>query len=217
MSCCGLSSTGLNNIDANELTADNATIFSNLNVSGYSFLNNVLINNNTTLLSSLNVSDFTTLNNNTTLLSSLNVSGFSTLNNNTTLLSSLNVSGNSTLRSITLNKNNVDSTGDSLNFYYNTPGVYFTDNEYSSYFSLNSNVVTNGGGVAVEPFIRVYNRMWKNGANTAMDLKTFGNSNSGVNSDVVIRLDSGGNPTPGTNSGKITYNINGSDKHIMTS
>ena len=79
MSCCGLSSTGLNNIDANELTSDNATIFSNLNVSGFSFLNNVLIDNNATLLSSLNVSGFTQLNNNTTLLSSLNVSGFTTL------------------------------------------------------------------------------------------------------------------------------------------
>jgi len=61
MSCCGLSSTGLNNIDANELTSDNITVFSNLNISGYSFLNNVLINNNTTLLSSLNVSGFTTI------------------------------------------------------------------------------------------------------------------------------------------------------------
>ena len=52
MSCCGLSSTGLNNIDANELTSDNITVFSNLNVSGYSFLNNlnVLINNNTTVI-----------------------------------------------------------------------------------------------------------------------------------------------------------------------
>ncbi len=59
--------------------------------------------------------------------------------------------------------------------------------------------------------------MFKNGANTAMDLKTFGNSNSGVNSDILIRLDSGGNPTPGTNSGEKTYNINGFDKHIMTS
>ncbi len=49
--------------------------------------------------------------------------------------------------------------------------------------------------------------------------KTFGNSNSNVNSDVLIRLDSGGNPIPGpnSNSGKIIYNINGSDKHIMTS
>ena len=146
------------------------------------------------------------------MLSSFNVSGFSTFNNNTTLLSSLNVFGNSTLRSITLNKNNVDSTGDSLNFYYNNPGSYFTDNGYSSYFSLNSNCVTNNG-VAVEPFIRVYNRMLKNGANTAMDLKPFGNSNSNVNSDVLIRLDSGGDPTPGANSGKIIYNING----LMTS
>ncbi len=37
MSCFSLSSTGLNNIDANELTSDNITVFSNLNVSGYSF------------------------------------------------------------------------------------------------------------------------------------------------------------------------------------
>ena len=43
MDYCGLSSIGLQNIDANELTSDNATIFSNLNVSGYSFFNNVLI------------------------------------------------------------------------------------------------------------------------------------------------------------------------------
>ena len=39
MDCCGLSSTGLQNIDANELTADTATILSNLNISGYSFFN----------------------------------------------------------------------------------------------------------------------------------------------------------------------------------
>ncbi len=61
--------------------------------------------------------------------------------------------------------------------------------------------------------------MFKNGVNSAIDLKTFGNSNSGVNRDVLIRLDSGGNPIPGpnSNSGKIIYNLNGSDKHIMTS
>ncbi len=34
--CCGLSSTGLNDIDANNITSDNITIFSNLNVSGFS-------------------------------------------------------------------------------------------------------------------------------------------------------------------------------------
>jgi hypothetical protein len=50
--------------------------------------------------------------------------------------------------------------------------------------------------------------MFKISANTAKDLKSFGNSNSGVNSDVVIRLESGGNPAPGTNSGKIIDDIN---------
>ncbi len=47
--------------------------------------------------------------------------------------------------------------GDSLNFWYNTPGTYFTDNDFSSYFILNSNVSSNTG-LAVEPFIRVYNK-----------------------------------------------------------
>ncbi len=51
MSCCGLSSTGLNNIDANEFTSDNATVFSNLYVGG-----NTILNNATTILSSLSVS-----------------------------------------------------------------------------------------------------------------------------------------------------------------
>jgi hypothetical protein len=110
----------------------------------------------------------------------------------------------------------VDPSGDSLNFWYNTPGTCFTDNGFLSYFSLNSNVSTSTG-LAVEPFVRVYNRMWKNGANTAMDLKTWGNSNSNVNSDVLIRHDSGGDPSFGSSSGKIIYNINGSDRHIMTS
>ncbi len=45
--------------------------------------------------------------------------------------------------------------------------------------------------------------MGKNGANTAMDLKTWGNSNSNVKSDVLIILDSGGDPSFGCNSGKI--------------
>ena len=45
-----------------------------------------------------------------------------------------------------------------------------------------------------------------------MDIKTFGNANSNVNSNVLIWLDSGGDPTPGQNVGTITFNINGSDK-----
>ncbi len=43
MDCCGLSSTGLKNIDANEITSDNTTMFSNLNVSGFSNLNELLV------------------------------------------------------------------------------------------------------------------------------------------------------------------------------
>ena len=35
--------------------------------------------------------------------------------------------------------------------------------------------------------------------------KTFGTANSGVNSNVLIRIDSGGEPTAGTNAGTITY------------
>ncbi len=50
-----------------------------------------------------------------------------------------------------------------------------------------------------------------------MDLKTWGYSDSNVNSDVIIRLDSGGDPSIDSNAGKITYNINGPDRHIMTS
>ncbi len=35
MNCCDLSSTALNDIDANNITSDNLTISLNLNVSGF--------------------------------------------------------------------------------------------------------------------------------------------------------------------------------------
>ncbi len=50
MNCCGLSSTGLYDIDANNITSDNITLFSNLNVSGFSNLNELLVNNNAILM-----------------------------------------------------------------------------------------------------------------------------------------------------------------------
>ncbi len=78
MNCCCLSSTGLNDIDANNITSDNRTIFSNLNVSGFSNLNELQENDNATFITSLNISGFTILNK-TTILSSLNVSGFTNL------------------------------------------------------------------------------------------------------------------------------------------
>jgi hypothetical protein len=98
MNFCGLSSTGLNDIDANNITSDNTTIFSNLNVSGFSTLNELLVNddailNETTILSSLNISGFAMLNNKTTFLSSLNVSGFTNLDKATNVNGSLSISG----------------------------------------------------------------------------------------------------------------------------
>jgi hypothetical protein len=73
MNCCGLSSTGLQDIDANNITSDNIIINSLLNVSGLSNLNELTVNDIASFLSSLNVSGITTLNNKTSLLSSLNV------------------------------------------------------------------------------------------------------------------------------------------------
>ena len=49
---CNLSSTGLADINANEITTDNIHVYSNLYVSGTSKLNALLVNN-TTFLSSL--------------------------------------------------------------------------------------------------------------------------------------------------------------------
>ena len=42
MDCCNLSSTGLQDIDANDIIADNITILSKLNVSGITNLHNSL-------------------------------------------------------------------------------------------------------------------------------------------------------------------------------
>ncbi len=119
-----------------------------------------------------------------------------------------------------VNRSTIVSTGlttyNSLtNFWYNTPGTHLTKNGFNKYFTLNANVIVNGGSVNKQPFITVYNRMWKTGANSAIDIKTFGNSNNNVNSDVLVRIDSDSDPAPGANAGT-TYNIKGSDKHIMT-
>ncbi len=62
MNRSGLSSTGLHDIEANNITSDKITVYSNLNVSGFSNLNELLVNNNVTFITSLNVSGLTTLN-----------------------------------------------------------------------------------------------------------------------------------------------------------
>ncbi len=49
MDCCGLSSTGLNDIDANNITSDNISVISSLTVSGTNVLSSI-----TDILSSIN-------------------------------------------------------------------------------------------------------------------------------------------------------------------
>jgi hypothetical protein len=54
MDCCSFSSTGLQDIDANDIIADNITILSNLNVSVTTNLNNVLNVQGVNTLNSIN-------------------------------------------------------------------------------------------------------------------------------------------------------------------
>jgi hypothetical protein len=49
--------------------------------------------------------------------------------------------------------------------------------------------------------------MFKNGVNNAIQIASSGTSNDLVNSSTYIVLDSGSDPTPGTNIGTIKFNI----------
>ena len=107
----------------------------------------------------------------------------------------------------TLNEGYLDPSGNSLTFYHNNPGTYFADNGFTSYFNLSSATITNNNNLAIVPFITNYNRMFKNGINNAIKIASTGSSNSNINSSTYILLDSGSNPTPGTNEGTIKFNI----------
>ena len=69
----------------------------------------------------------------------------------------------------TLNEGYQDSTGNSLIFYHNNAGTYFTDNSFNSFFNISSATAT-ATGLAVVPFITNYNRMFKNGINNAIHI-----------------------------------------------
>ena len=104
-----INSSGVYDITSYNLKSNNTTIFSTLNVSGTTTLNNVIINgslnstnflnNNTTINGTLNVSGTTTLSNNTTINGTLNVSGKTLLNNNSTVVGTLNISGYTNIKS----------------------------------------------------------------------------------------------------------------------
>ena len=104
---------------------------------------------------------------------------------------------------ILLNEGNIDSSGNVLTCSYNNPGTYFTDNSFNSFFNFSSIL----GSQPQQPFLTVYNRMFKNSTNTALKLYSSGNANSNVNSSTFILLDSGSDPTPGANVGIIKFNI----------
>jgi len=116
-----INSSGIYDITSYNLTSNNATILSTLNVSGTTTLNNVIINgsfnsnnsinSNTTINGTLNVSGTTSLRNTTTISSSLNVSGTTTLNNVTTINSSLNVSGTTRLNNTTTINSSLNVSG----------------------------------------------------------------------------------------------------------
>ncbi len=40
-----------------------------------------------------------------------------------------------------------------------------------------------------------------------MNVRTFGNANSGINRDIIISLDNGSDPTPGAKVGTWNHNI----------
>ena len=107
MDCCGLSSTGLQNIDANEFTADNATVITSLSVSGINILSS--INNLNSRFSNLNTYIGTSN-------SSLNITGTTQIN--------FNAGG--------MDLTNIDSTG--LNVYH-TRVTEFPLNE-SGYYNV---------------------------------------------------------------------------------
>jgi hypothetical protein len=201
----------------------NTLNISNFNSSNYaSNISNVLLVNTSNyasnisnvLLNTLKSGDISTSNyasniSNVIMINSSNYASnisnvlLTNMNNNYLKLSGGELTGSLSLRNNT------------TNFWYNTNGTTFVSSGFSSYFSLNANIIT-GWGVIPTPFITVYNRMWKNVGNTAIDIKTSGQANNNVNSDVLIRIDSGGDPTVGANQGTILFNINGSDRHLIS-
>jgi hypothetical protein len=211
---------------------------SNLNSSNYaSNISNVIIVNSSNyasnisnvLLTTLNISNFNSSNyaSNISNVLLVNTSNYASNISNVIMINSSNYASNiSNVLLTNMNNNYLKLSGGELtgslslknnttNFWYNTNGTTFVSSGFSSYFSLNANIIT-GWGVIPTPFITVYNRMWKNVGNTAIDIKTSGQANNNVNSDVLIRIDSGGDPTVGANQGTILFNINGSDRHLIS-
>ena len=99
MDCCGLSSTGLNDIDANNITSDNISVLTSLTVSGTNIFTS--LNTINTNLSTVNT-NLSTINTNLSTINSfinsstsgLNITGTTNINFNVgTQLTTINLTG----------------------------------------------------------------------------------------------------------------------------
>jgi hypothetical protein len=62
----------------------------------------------------------------------------------------------------------LDPSGNSLTFYHNNTGTYFSDNGWNLYFNLSSATVVTNTGLSIVPIITNYNRMFKSNVNNAI-------------------------------------------------
>ncbi len=111
-----------------------------------------------------------------------------------------NIKGNKAI----FNEGYLDPSGYALIFSHNA-GTHFFDHGFNSYFNLCAIVGDNG--LVITPFITNYNRMFKTSVNIVIKIASTGLANSNVNSSTYIFLDSGSDPTPGTNIGTIKFII----------
>jgi hypothetical protein len=112
-----------------------------LNVSGFSNLNGLLVNDNATFITSLNRSGLATLDK-TAIISSLNVSGFANLDNTTNINGTLYISGLNVLQTLNSYSTNLSILNNTASQNQNTLTTLGTDlSTLSNFLSDNPNVL----------------------------------------------------------------------------
>ena len=124
MDCYNLSSTGLQDIDANDVIADNTTILSNLNVNGSTYLYNSLNVQGVNILNSINNLNNIINNNSSTV--NINASNLINFNVNNTQLTKIDTTGLSIFH---------DALG---TFPYNYEGWYNIGDRFNKLFHVMS-------------------------------------------------------------------------------
>jgi len=135
MDCCNLSSTGLQDIDENDIIADNITILSRLNVSGITNLHNSLnVDGTTNIYNSLNVQGVNILNSINNLNSIIN-NDVSTININAS--DKINfIVNNTQLTQINISGLSVFHNARETIFPYNYDGYYNVGDRFNKLFHV---------------------------------------------------------------------------------